>query len=190
MGIFFFLKELLRWESRSKNEGSMKEIDVSILDHLVRQDIALGAEIAKVERARDIQLTALARQSREVGAAFEKELAPLKEQRGRIRGAILDAWPAGGMTLDLPSAKVSRRNYRDLTVHDRTALLYALDRIDRLDLVEFVFDGPEVAALIAAGRLPDLPVSAVSVLDHYNLQVRPKDGPGANVGGQGASGVD
>lgn len=161
---------------------------IASLDRLVREDVALGAEIARTERARDVRIQFFTRQGREESAPFERELARLREKRDAVRQAILDAWArdhAAETTLDLPSGRVSRRNYRDLVVHDRMALLYSLERIDRLDLVEFVFDGPAVARLVAEGALPDLPTGAVSIQDRYNLQVRQKDAPGANVGDLG-----
>jgi|GEM_PF-6571313 len=154
------------------------------MDRLLQEDISLGAEIARVERARDIRIQFHHRQGKEAAAEFEGEIAPLKEKREVVRQAILDAWAReypDRTTLDLPCGKVSRRNYRDLAVHDRMALLYALDRIERLDLVEFVFDGPAVARLVVDGALPDLPTGAVTVTDRYNLQVRPKNASRADV---------
>lgn len=69
---------------------------------------------------------------------------------------------------------MSRRNYRELVVRDKEALLDALDRADRLDLVDQVFDEKAVARLIAEGKLPGLPEGAAEVIDHHNLQVRPR----------------
>lgn len=170
--------------------GSASQGTAGDLDALVRELIALGAEIAGIERQRDIEVQFHARQAKEAAARWGGELAHRVERRDALRAAILEAWPAGETTLDLPSGKVSRRNYRDLTVQDRTALLYALDQIDRLDLVTFVFDGPAVARLIAEGALPDLPPGAATVVDQYNLQVRPKNAPGANVGRVGRPGAE
>jgi hypothetical protein len=69
---------------------------------------------------------------------------------------------------------VSRRNYRELLVRNKEALLDILDRADRLDLVDYVFDGKIVARLISDGKLPPLPDGVAKIIDHYNLQVRPR----------------
>ncbi len=150
---------------------------ISELDRLVREDMVLGREIAKLERARDVRIRFYTQQMREESEPFDRDLAPLTKQRERLRRAILDLWTAHHdreTTLDLPCAKVSRRNYRELVVRDKEALLDALDRADRLDLVDHVFDGRVVARLVAEGRLPGLPDGAVEVIDHHNLQVRPR----------------
>lgn len=45
---------------------------------------------------------------------------------------------------------------------------------DRLDLVDHVFDDKAVARLTAEGKLSGLPDGAAKVVDHHNLQVRPR----------------
>jgi len=147
------------------------------LDRLVREDMASGREIAKHERARNVRIRFYTQKIREESEPFERELSPLKEKREQLRRTILALWAAhydGETTLDLPCAKVSRRNYRELVVRDKEALLDALDRADRLDLVDHVFDGKVVARLIADGKLPSLPDGAAEVIDHYNLQAQPR----------------
>ena len=147
------------------------------LDRMVREDMVLGEEIAKRERARDVRIRFYTQKIREESEPFERELAPLKKKRERLRNAILGIWTEhhdGETTLDLPCAKVSRRNYRELMVHDKDALLDALDRADRLDLVDHVFEEKVVARLIAEGKLSGLPEGAADVIDHHNLQVRPR----------------
>ena len=147
------------------------------LDRMVREDMVLGEEIAKLTRARDMRIRFIAQQFREESETFDRKLAPLQEKRERLRNAILAIWTEhheGETTLDLPCARVSRRNYRELAVHNKDALLDALDRADRLDLVDHVFDEKAVARLIADGKLPGLPEGAADVIDHHNLQVRPR----------------
>lgn len=147
------------------------------LDGMVREDMALGREIARLTRARDMRIRFIAQKIREESEPFDRKLAPLQEKRARLRHAILAIWTEhqnGETTLDLPCARVSRRNYRELVVHDKDALLDALDRADRLDLVDHVFDDKAVARLIAEGKLPGLPEGAATVIDHHNLQVRPR----------------
>ncbi|RJP21202.1 MAG: hypothetical protein C4529_08040 [Deltaproteobacteria bacterium] len=147
------------------------------LDRMVREDMVLGEEIAKLTRARDMRIRFIAQQIREESEPFDRKLAPLQEKRDRLRQAILAIWTEhhdGETTLDLPCARVSRRNYRELVVHDKEALLDALDRADRLDLVDHVFDDKAVARLIADGKVRSLPDGAAKVIDHHNLQVRPR----------------
>lgn len=147
------------------------------LDRMVREDMVLGEEIARITRARDMRIRFIAQQIREESEPFDRKLAPLQEKRDRLRNAILAIWTEhhdGETTLDLPCARVSRRNYRELAVHDKDALLDALDRADRLELVDHVFDEKAVARLIAEGKLPGLPEGAAEVIDHHNLQVRPR----------------
>jgi len=154
---------------------SVKGDPTNELDRMVREDMVLGEEIAKLTRARDMRIRFIAQQIREESEPFDRKLAPLQEKRDRLRQAILAIWTEhhdGETTLDLPCARVSRRNYRELVVHDKEALLDALDRADRLDLVDHVFDEKAVARLIADGKLRGLPDGAAKVVDHHNLQVR------------------
>ena len=157
--------------------GVKKTDIIDELDRLVRENMILGREIAKRERARDVRIRFYTQKMREESEPFDRDLAPLTQQRERLRRAILDLWAAHHnreTTLDLPCAKVSRRNYRELVVRDKEALLDILDRADRLDLVDHVFDAKAVARLVAEGKLPGLPEGAVDVIDHHNLQVRPR----------------
>lgn len=147
------------------------------IDRLVREDIELGRAIQEKVRARDMRVRMVAQKMREVAEPFDRELAPLQKKRQKLRESIFALWRAnawGKTTLDLPAAKISRRNYRELVVKDKRAILAALDKADRLDLVDQVFDGKVVAKLIAAGKLAGLPEGAAQVVDHLNLQVRPK----------------
>ena len=147
------------------------------IDQLVHEDMVLCGKIRRLEQARDARHRYHAQQAREQVKPFEDELAPLQEGREGVRAAILSIWKKhfeDDTTLDLPSAKVSRRNYREMVIHDRAALHDALDRADRLDLTEHAFDEQAVVKLIAAGELKDLPAGAVEIIDRYNLQVRSK----------------
>ena len=148
------------------------------LDGLVREDMALGKEIARLTRSRDIRVRLVAQRMREEAEPFERELAPLQKKRDAVREQILEIWAKHHdreTSVDVPCAKVSRRNYRELAVHDTEALVDALDRTDRLDLVGYVFDDKAVARLIAKGKLSGLPEGAAEIIDHYNLQVWPQE---------------
>ena len=149
------------------------------LDRLCREDMTLGREILNLERARNMRVRFYTQKIREESEPFERDIEPLQEKRQRLRQAVFDLWSEyhdGETTLELPSAKVSRRNYRELVVRDKEALLDALDRADRLDLVDHVFDEKAVARLIADGKLAGLPEGAAEAVDHHNLQVRPHKG--------------
>lgn len=147
------------------------------IDRLVREDIDLGRAIQEKVRARDMRVRMVAQKMREVAEPFDRELAPLQKKRQKLRDSIFALWRKvawGKTTLDLPAAKVSRRNYRELVVKDKAAVLAALDKADRLDLVDQVLDESAVARLIAEGKLAGLPERAAQVIDHLNLQVRTK----------------
>ena len=76
---------------------------------------------------------------------------------------------------------MTKRNQRELVIHNKAELLNALDRIDRLDLVEYVFKEPEIARIISEGKkLTSLKRDVAEVIDHFNLVVSP--GKGGNSG--------
>ncbi|MDQ7829072.1 MAG: host-nuclease inhibitor Gam family protein [Armatimonadota bacterium] len=158
----------------------VKKTDVTVeLDRLCLEVAALGRKIRGIEHARNMHVRFYMQRIREESETFEQELAPLKEKRERLRRAILDLWAEhheGTKTLELPCGKVTRRTDRELVVRDKEALLDALDRADRLDLVDHVFDEKAVAHLIAEGKLPGLPGGAAQVVDHYSIAVQLKKG--------------
>lgn len=160
--------------------AGVKKTDVTVeLDRLCLEVAALGRKIRSLEHARNMHVRFYMQRIREESETFEQELAPLKEKRERLRGAILDLWAGhyeGTKPLELPCGKVTRRNDRQLVVRDKEALLDALDRADRLDLVDHVFDEKAVAHLIAEGQLPGLPDGAAQVVNHYSIAVQLKKG--------------
>ena len=147
------------------------------IDRLVRVHMELGRVIQEQMRARDAQVRPLARKMREVAEPFEREISVLKEKRRKNEEAVLGIWRKlnwGKTTLDLPSARVIRRNCRELVVKRKRAILAALDKADRLDLVAQVIDENAVAKLIAEGKLPGLSGEAAEVIDHLNIRTFPK----------------
>lgn len=160
--------------------AGVKKADVTgELDHLCREVMTLGRKVRSLEHARNLHVRFYMQKIREESETFEQELAPLKEKRERLRRAILDLWAehhADATTLDLPCGKVTRRNHRALVVRDKEALLDALDRADRLDLVDQVFDEKAVARLIAEGKLAGLQDGAAQVIDNYTIAVQPRKG--------------
>lgn len=153
------------------------------LDRLCREVMTLNRKVCSLEHARNLHVRFYMQKMREESETFEEELAPLKEKRERLRREILDLWAKhheGAKTLELPCGKVTRRNDQELVVRDKEALLDALDRADRLDLVDQVFDERAVARLIVEGKLPGLPEGAAQVVDNYSIAIRRrKEGPHA-----------
>lgn len=64
------------------------------LDRLCREDMALGRQIADLERARNMRVRFYTQKIREESAPLEREVASLQEKRDRLRQAILDLWAA------------------------------------------------------------------------------------------------
>lgn len=147
------------------------------IDRLLGKDISITGKIKQVRKRIKAEIALLHQRIREKTAAHEKELEALETRRRDIRNAILEYWKRchdDMTTIEFPSAMVSRRDYRELVVHNKIALVNALDIEGRLDLVDYVFDESTVARLIAQGKLQALPGDAAEVKDHFNLQVRPR----------------
>ena len=164
--------------------AGVKKADVTgDLDRLCREVMTLNRKVRSLEHARNLHVRFYMQKIREESETFEQELAPLKEKREHLRREVLDLWAkhhGDAKSLELPCGKVTRRNDRALVVRDKEALLDALDRADRLDLVDQVFDEKAVARLIVEGKLPGLPDGAAQVIDNYSIAVRRrKEGPSA-----------
>lgn len=145
---------------------------------LKEEDLPLTQAILALNRKMRAETAVKRYELREMYQKFEVELEKLLGRRKTIRERILRIWEMhfdSQITLDLPSAMVSRRNKAELKIHDATALLNALDAADRLDLVSYQFSDLEIVKLFLQGKLKGLPPDAVTVKDNYDLQVRPKD---------------
>lgn len=164
--------------------AGVKNADVTgELDRLCREVMTLNRKVRSLEHARNLHVRFYMQKIREESETFDQELAPLKEKRERLRREVLDLLAehhGDAKSVELPCGKVTRRNDRQLVVRDKEALLDALDRADRLDLVDQVFDEKAVARLIAEGKLAGLPDGAAQVIDNYSIAVqRRKEGPRA-----------
>lgn len=147
------------------------------LDKLVQEDIALGQRILPLDRVRHGKVRLLQEQMRQAEADYARETEAWRTRRQEIRDAILAAWKVrhpGKVTLDLPAARVSLRNYAELKVLDREGLVDALDKAGRLDLVGPAFDEKAVLELLREGKLGGLREGVLEVVDRFNLQVTPK----------------
>jgi len=147
------------------------------IDELLREHGEITRKIKALESRVRAEIALLRQQIREKTAEHDREFDSLGARRQEIRDFILAYWQRyrkNTTTLEFPSAMVSRRDYRELVVYDPAAVLNALDRIGRLDLVKYVFQENEVARLYADGELKGLDTSALEVRDHFNLQVRPR----------------
>jgi len=132
--------------------------DKERIESMLKEDIELTRQIERIVMRMNASVAMLRQEMREVTWSYEEELARLRKRKDEIRNKVLGLWDEhfDKNTVQLPFAKVTRRNYRELVVHDRFALLDALDRAGRLDLVEYAFKESEVARLIERGKLGDL----------------------------------
>lgn len=168
---------------RRKNKADRKKIpqeeltaEETSIDQMLREDMSITGKIKALLGRMKAATAVLRQEMREKTAAHEAELNALEKRRAEIRNFILEYWEKcrkDVVTLEFPSAMVSRRDYLELVVHDSVAVLNALDRIGRLDLVEYVFSDKEVAHLYADGELKGIDKNVLEVIDHFNLQVRP-----------------
>ena len=128
------------------------------IESMLKEDIELTTQIGRIVMRMNASVAMLRQEMREVNWSHEEELERLRRRKDEIRNELLGLWDDhfDKNTVMLPFAKVTRRNYRELIVHDRFALLDALDRAGRLDLVEYSFKGSEVARLIERGKLDGL----------------------------------
>jgi len=148
------------------------------IDRLLREDYDIGKAMEAVKHAQNARMRYYAQRMREEAAPFEQQLAPLLKQHTQLRNAVLALWAEAfdtETTLEIPTGKVSRRNYRELIIRDKAKLLAALDRNDRLDLVDHTFDEKALLSLLDKRKLT-LPDGTVEIRDHYNLQFHP-EGP-------------
>jgi hypothetical protein len=144
------------------------------IDSMLKEHMELTKQIDRIVMRMGASVAMLRHEIREATWSYEEELERLKKRRGGIRKALLSLWDDcfDRNTVILPSAKVIRRNFRGLVVHDKFALLDALDRAGRLDLVDYVFKENEVAKLIERGKLGGLN-GKVEVKCNYKLSVSP-----------------
>jgi len=157
---------------RDKEEQNM-EVKEKI-DSMLKEDIELTKQVGRIVMRMNASVAMLRQEIREVTWSYEEELARLRRRKDEIRGEILGLWDDhfDKNTVQLPFAKVTRRNYRELIVHDRFALLDALDRAGRLDLVEYSFKDSQVARLAERGKLGGLD-GKVEVRSNLKLLVKP-----------------
>lgn len=156
-------------------QGNMTEAEKRT-DSLLCRDMELTKKIDRTERRMNAEVAVLRRDIKEKTEVYEAQIEVLRDQKQKIRDQILEYWEkhhGSTITVVFPSAMVSRRNFRELIIHDKDALLDVLDTIDRLDLVDYVFKENEIARLYAEGRLK-IREDAFSVIDHFNFQVRPR----------------
>ena len=147
------------------------------MDRLLREDLEVGRNMLAINDAKNARIRYLAQRMREAAKPFDKQYNPLAERRKELRAKVLELWAKAfdnRTSLDLPLGKVCRRNYRELTVKDKSALLAALDRLDQLRLVDYVFDQKGVFKLLDRGKL-DVSEGTIEVADNFNVQVFPKE---------------
>lgn len=144
------------------------------IDKLIQEAYTLTAEALKTERLKNSQVKILRMKERGEIKDITDELEKIRKRNKKVRGDILKYWEKyhdKEKRLDFPSASILRKNYRELVVHNKTALVNALDRIGRLDLVDYTFKDGEVAKLIAQGKLQGINETDVKVDNNYMLQI-------------------
>jgi len=147
------------------------------IESLLPEYIRLTDEMKRIQEEKESRTGAMRRKLRKLARSFEQDIDRRDAQRKGIRDQILALWKKHfnkEITVAFTSAKISRRNYRGLVIHDKTALLNALDRIGRLDLVEYSFKEKDIINLHDTGELKGIDEKALEVTDHYNLQVKTK----------------
>ncbi len=158
-------------EDRPTTDETLREIN-----RLFEEDLDIGRQTRKLERSRNIRMRYFNLRIQEEVAPIDTKLAALVEQRGSLRKAILELWTRDfgpKRRLDLPIGTASRRNHREVVIRDKAKLLDALDRIDRLDLADYVFNERQVLRLMDKGKLA-LASDVLEVIDHLVLQLRSK----------------
>jgi len=159
--------------------------DKERIDSMLKEDIELTKQVERIMMRMNASVAMLRQEIREVTWSYEEELARLRRRKDEIRNVVLGLWDDHfeKNTVQLPLAKVTRRNYRELIIHDRFALLDALDRAGRLDLVEYVFKDSQVARLLEKGKLGDLD-GKVEVKSNLKLVVKAiKEKPSEDIDG-------
>lgn len=100
------------------------------IDRILQEDLPLTQEILALNRKMRAETAIKRNELREMYGKFEAEMDSLMARRGEIRRKILALWERHfpkEVTIDLPSAMVSRRNKAELKVHDANALLIPID---------------------------------------------------------------
>jgi hypothetical protein len=148
------------------------------IDRLVRKDMPLTREITFTHRRMRAETAVKRNELREMYDRFEAEENALRFKRKKFRDEILRLWKEhfdGKKTLNLPSAKITLHNMMDIKIRDVAAVLDALDRADRLDLVTYTFNEKEVRKLIRENKLEGLPEDAVAIQYRDDLHVISKE---------------
>ena len=106
-----------------------------------------------------------------------RKVARLARRRARIVAEIIKTWDEHFpdlTTAEFPFARVSRAIARSIEVLDKRAVINALDRLKRLDLVEYVIDEKGLRKVVSSGALDRLQPEALKVTEKGELRVSPK----------------
>lgn len=153
--------------------------DEKAIDDLIAEDLELTRKIDTLNKRIHAETALLRQEIRERVTEMQSELDNLYELRRERRRPIFEFWEKhnpDAVSVYFPRAMITMRNNRELVVRDETALLNALDRIGRLDLVEYVFKENEIARMIGSGELTGLGKNAVKVKDSIQVIILPKRG--------------
>ena len=99
----------------------------------------------------------------------------LRKKRQKVVKRILEIWKEHfdeNTSIDVPIGKVTRCNFTKIEINDVAAVIDALDRADRLDLVKYSFDETKVKDLFLKGKLEGLPEDAVKIEGSYRIMLK------------------
>jgi hypothetical protein len=110
----------------------------------------------------------------ELQERLDARCARFKDEVGAISREFLEAWDKHFPDLPsvaFPSCFVVKRRDLDIEVGNKRELIDALDRIDHLDLVDYVFDLKGIRKLVRKGEFTGASPKALKVREKLQIQV-------------------
>jgi hypothetical protein len=150
------------------------------LDALLAEYKALRRKEAILRRRYEARIMPFRAAIAEVYDHMEDRLGRLEARRNALSEEFLAVWAERFPDLprvDVNSWRVYRRKDVRVEVRDKREVIKALDRLDRLDLVEHEIDEKGLRKLVRDGKLGSLPEGALKVKEKVQIQVmRRKEG--------------
>jgi len=112
--------------------------------------------------------------SAEIFHRYNARIERVHERRKAISAEFLDLWARhvrDASQVVLPAAVVTRRRDVRVKVLKKRQVIAALDKLDRLDLVDHVIDEKGLRRLARQGKLACLPEGAVKIREDVSIQV-------------------
>ena len=152
------------------------EMPAELRDHLdgrIREYKAIRQKENNLQRRREMRTTLIRAALAEVIERYEDRVARLVKRRKAISDEFLQLWAKHLPKVKrvvLPSAAVSKRRDIKVTVLDKREVIAALDRLDRLDLVDQVINEKGLRKLARDGKLDELPETALGIARKTQIQ--------------------